>query len=52
MSLQALSGPIVEVTRHHLERLLDGWRPVPASARSTPRVAMERSRAAADEAAA
>ncbi|GAA4407967.1 hypothetical protein [Quisquiliibacterium transsilvanicum] len=31
--LRDFSGPIVEASRQNLERLLDGWRPAPASAR-------------------
>ena len=32
--LRDFSGPIVEGTRHNLERLLDGWRPARPPARS------------------
>ena len=35
--LREFSGPIVEGTRRNLERLLDGWRAVPAPARAAPR---------------
>jgi hypothetical protein len=38
--LRDFSRPIVEATRHNLERLLEGWRPVvPAACRSPPRLA-------------
>lgn len=35
--LRDFSGPIVEGTRHNLERLLDGWRPAPQTPRAAPR---------------
>ena len=43
--LREFSGPIVEGTRHNLERLLHGWHPqpapAPAFARATPRGARQ-----------
>jgi AcrR family transcriptional regulator len=43
--LREFSGPIVEGTRHNLERLLQGWHPqpapAPAFARATPRGARQ-----------